>query len=218
MKKTQIIVGHYGSGKTNIAVNLAIEIKKTVDLEVSLVDLDIVNPYFRAADNKELLESNGVKAILPRYANTNVDIPTPPIEIKSVFDTDCFSVFDVGGDDDGAIVLSVYKNEIINKGYDMIFVYNAYRPLTADPKDAYALMERIQEVSGLNFSGIINNSNLGCETSIETIVDSLGKVNKLSELSGVDVLYTSVIDTLDISDLPSDNDYKIIKNITKHLF
>lgn len=218
MKKIQIIVGHYGAGKTNVAVNLALEIKKSIN-DVSLVDLDIVNPYFRAADNKTLLEENGIKPILPRFANTNVDIPTPPIEIKSVFDSDCYSVFDVGGDDDGAIVLSVYKNEIIKKSYDMLFVYNAYRPLIEDPVDAFNLMKRIEKVSGLRFSGIVNNSNLGAETCADTIIGSTLKVKSLSSYSGVEIVATTISEDVDISSLPSELDnIKIIKNITKQLF
>ena len=218
MKKIQIIVGHYGSGKTNIAVNLALEVRKKVNDIVSLVDLDIVNPYFRAADNKDLLESNGVKAILPKYANTNVDIPTPPIGIKSVFDTDCYSVFDVGGDDDGAIVLSVYKNEIISKGYEMFYVYNSYRPLTSDPNDAFLLLKRIEEVSGLKFNWIINNSNLGYETNGQTVINSLPKAMKLSELSGLPIKYTTICDFVDSDKFPVDLNIKYIKNITKQLF
>lgn len=218
MNKIHIFVGHYGSGKTNVAVNFALELRNIVDLEISLVDLDIVNPYFRAADNKALLNQNGIKTILPCYANTNVDIPTPPIEIKSVFDSDCYSVFDVGGDDDGAIVLSVYKEQIISQGYDMYFVYNSYRPLTSDPFDAFLLMKRIEEVSGLKFSGIINNSNLGVETTVEVVNESIPKVNELSTLSGCSVLFTTIMDHIDKSKLPNEQKFKIIKNVTKQLF
>lgn len=218
MKKIQIIVGHYGSGKTNIAVNLAIDIKNKVSEEVTLVDLDIVNPYFRAADNKDLLIENGIRPILPRFANTNVDIPTPPVEIKSVFDTDCYSVFDVGGDDDGAIVLSVYKELIKNKGYEMYFVYNAYRPLISDVNDAFALLKRIEAVSGLSFSGIINNSNLGFETDKKTVFDSIEKASELSEISSLPIVFTSVSDVLSSEDLSFINNLKFIKNVTKQLF
>ena len=218
MNKIQIIVGHYGSGKTNVAVNMALDIKRKVYKPVSLVDLDIVNPYFRAADNHQLLLDNGIKPIMPRYANTNVDIPTPPIEIKSVFDSDCFSVFDVGGDDDGAIVLSVYKNQIIAQGYDMYFVYNSFRPLTSDPNDAFLLMKRIEEVTGLEFRGIINNSNLGIETTSDIIIDSFENAVLLSNISGKNIIYTTVMDYVDVSNLPVDINYNVIKNITKQLF
>lgn len=218
MNKIQIIVGHYGSGKTNVAVNMALDIKRKVDKPVSLVDLDIVNPYFRAADNHQLLLDNGIKSIMPRYANTNVDIPTPPLEIKSVFDSDCFSVFDVGGDDDGAIVLSVYKNQIIAQGYDMYFVYNSFRPLTSDPNDAFLLMKRIEEVTGLEFRGIINNSNLGIETTSDIIIDSFENAVLLSNISGKNIICTTVMDYVDVSNLPVDIRYNVIKNITKQLF
>ena len=212
MKKIQIIVGHYGSGKTNVAVNMAIRLINIAESQVSLVDLDIVNPYFRAADNKDLLESNGIKAILPKYANTNVDIPTPPIEIKSVFDTDCYSVFDVGGDDDGAIVLSVYRDQIISKGYEMYFIYNVYRPLTSDPNDAFILMKNIEKVTGLQFTGIINNSNLGIETTVDDVLDSINKANTLSNLSGVNVICTTVLENFDLSLFPN-NLKKLLRRI-----
>lgn len=218
MKKIQIIVGHYGSGKTNVAVNMAIRLTNIAESQVSLVDLDIVNPYFRAADNKDLLESNGIKAILPKYANTNVDIPTPPIEIKSVFDTDCYSVFDVGGDDDGAIVLSVYRDQIISKGYEMYFIYNVYRPLTSDPNDAFILMKNIEKVTGLQFTGIINNSNLGIETTVDDVLDSINKADTLSNLSGVNVICTTVLENFDLSLFPNNLNITPIKNITKQLF
>ena len=218
MKKIQIIVGHYGSGKTNVAVNMAIRLTNIAESQVSLVDLDIVNPYFRAADNKDLLESNGIKAILPKYANTNVDIPTPPIEIKSVFDTDCYSVFDVGGDDDGAIVLSVYRDQIISKGYEMYFIYNIYRPLTSDPNDAFILMKNIEKVTGLQFTGIINNSNLGIETTVDDVLDSINKADTLSNLSGVNVICTTVLENFDLSLFPNNLNITPIKNITKQLF
>lgn len=218
MKKIQIIVGHYGSGKTNVAVNMAIRLTNIAESQVSLVDLDIVNPYFRAADNKDLLESNGIKSILPKYANTNVDIPTPPIEIKSVFDTDCYSVFDVGGDDDGAIVLSVYRDQIISKGYEMYFIYNVYRPLTSDPNDAFILMKNIEKVTGLQFTGIINNSNLGIETTVDDVLYSINKANTLSNLSGVNVICTTVLENFDLSLFPNNLNITPIKNITKQLF
>ena len=107
MKKITIIAGHYGVGKTNIAVALAMELRKEAG-KAAIADLDIVNPYFRVADNASMLREHDIVALIPPYANTNVDIPTLPESFRTVFDTDIPSVLDVGGDDDGAIVLAAY--------------------------------------------------------------------------------------------------------------
>ena len=137
MKKITIIAGHYGVGKTNIAVALALELRKEAG-KAAIADLDIVNPYFRVADNASMLREHDIVALIPPYANTNVDIPTLPESFRTVFDTDIPSVLDVGGDDDGAIVLAAYTAEIEACGYDMYCVINMYRPMIAEPAGAAA--------------------------------------------------------------------------------
>ena len=105
MSRIKIVTGHFGSGKTEIALNLAKNLVPSV-----IVDMDTVNPYFRTADAAEEIRKSGVRVITPRYANTNVDMPTLPSEILSVFNTDENAVLDVGGDDDGAYALGAYHN------------------------------------------------------------------------------------------------------------
>ena len=113
-----IITGHYGSGKTEIAINLAQKLKNPV-----IVDMDIVNPYFRTADAKDKLEALGVKVITPEFANTNVDIPSLPPEIFSALQGTNDVILDVGGDEDGAIALGQF-NKYFQNGYEMYFVMN----------------------------------------------------------------------------------------------
>ena len=132
-----IISGPYGAGKTNIAVNLALSLAAQ-GRECRLADLDIVNPYFRSADNRVLLEGSGVETLVPEFANTNVDIPALPANYNRLFTGTGHSVADVGGDPDGAAVLGLSHDEYIAAGYTMYFVYNRYRPLTALPEDALA--------------------------------------------------------------------------------
>ncbi len=189
--KIIIVCGHYGSGKTNIAVNLAMQLAKN-NVKTALVDLDIVNPYFRAADNRHQLEALGVRCILPQFANTNVDIPCLPPEVFSVFSTDETVIFDVGGDKDGATALGFYRNAIKNCGYDMIGVCNMYRPLTSTPDEAIENLAEIELQCGLSFTSFVNNSNLGEETAEKTVTDSFEYSLEIEKKSHLPLLFTSV--------------------------
>lgn len=212
--KTIIIAGHYGAGKTNVAVALALALADR-DGGAVLVDLDTVNPYFRAADSAELLHRAGVRTINPEYANSNVDIPTLPPEIASVFVSDETAIFDVGGDD-GASALGVYEREIKSRGYEMFYVINMYRPLTAAPEDAVSLMREIESYSRLSFTGIINNSNLGAETTEKTVADSISYADEVSRLTGLPIAFTSVIGEENVPD--GAKNIFLMKNCTKKLF
>lgn len=215
-KKIIIVAGHYGAGKTNVATALAMKIKEESPSErVTLIDLDTVNPYFRAADSARELEAAGVHAIIPEFANTNVDLPTLPPEIASVFLSDGTAIFDVGGDD-GATALGVYEADIKRVGYEMLYVINMYRPLTEAPEDALAVMREIESYSRLSFTGIVNNSNLGSETDADTVLDSVGYADEVARLSGLPLKHTSFV----IRDerLGCINNPLFMKNYTKALF
>lgn len=215
-KRIIIIAGHYGSGKTNVACNLAYDFKKrNADKKVTLIDLDTVNPYFRAADSVAPLREVGIRVIIPEYANTNVDLPTLPAEIASVFLSDETVIFDVGGDD-GASALGVYERDIKAAGYDMYCVINMYRPLTETPEDTVADLHEIEDYSRLHFTGIINNSNLGDETTPDTVVSSLAYAEKVAELADIPLVYTSVFSTDNIPECI--NNPLIMKKYTKMLF
>lgn len=216
MSKITIIAGHYGSGKTNVAVALALELRRTHE-KTALADLDIVNPYFRAADSAKLLFDNGITPLIPIYANTNVDIPVLPESLRSAFDTDIYSVFDVGGDDDGAAVLAPFKKEIEESGYEMYCVINMYRPMTASPEGAAAYLRAMEQASALHFCGLINNSNLGSLTVPETVTASLGYADKVSELTGLPVYRTTALTALRgrLDHIPG---ITYIENTTKQLF
>ncbi len=173
----RIVCGHYGSGKTNVAVNLAIAEKKLYpEKTVALADLDIVNPYFRSADAADLLRNHGVIPLVPPLANSNVDIPSMPPELTSYFGVDAngekTAYIDVGGDD-GAVVLGMYATQIGAVPYEMFYVISMYRPLTANPDDAAALMHEIESLSHLRCTGIVNNSSIGEETTVEDVTDSV---------------------------------------------
>ena len=191
-KRVTIFAGHYGSGKTNIAVNYALALKKEFE-SVKIADLDIVNPYFRTKDSAKELEAAGIPLISPAFANSNVDLPALPQELYSLVQRrDCYAVLDVGGDDRGAYALGRYTPYILEENnYEMIFVANFYRPLTQTPEDALEVMREIEIAGGIPFTAIVNNSNLGNLTALEDITATENKAQALSQLAGLPILFTS---------------------------
>ncbi len=222
-----IICGHYGTGKTNIAVNLALNLKKTLlDAEITIADLDIVNPYFRTADNRILLESRGIKAAIPEFANSNVDIPVIPPHMPYIMDAGPGkrAILDVGGDD-GAVVLGMYSGMISSAGYEMLYVVNMYRPLISDPRDARECMLQIEEASRLKCTGIINNSSLGAETESSTVIESIGYAKKCADACGIPLIahtycprYTGDLENTVRGTGYGSEPFAAIDDITKKLF
>lgn len=191
-KRITLFAGHYGSGKTNVAVNYAMHLKKQGH-NVVIADLDIVNPYFRTKDSEEDLKEMGIELLCSPYAGTNVDIPAVPQTMyRVVQDKNVYAVMDIGGDDAGAIALGRFAPFINEEdNYEMIFVANFFRPLSKTPEDAYEIMKEIEKVSSIKFTAIINNSNLGEDTTAEDVISTTEKINKLSELSSLPVIMTT---------------------------
>lgn len=191
-KRLTIFAGHYGSGKTNLAVNYALKLKQQ-GCSVKIADLDIVNPYFRTKDSEAELAEAGIQLISPAYANSNVDLPALPQEIYSLVQRrDFHAVMDVGGDDRGAYALGRYTPYILEENdYRMVFVANFYRPLTQNPSDALEVMREIEAACGLRFNCIVNNSNLGNLTTSEDVEATREKAEALCSLSGLPLWFTS---------------------------
>ena len=196
-KRVTILCGHYGSGKTNVAVNMAKELKKQNE-NVLIADLDIVNPYFRTKDSAEELEKLGIKLICSEYAGTNVDIPALPQQMYSItHDKDSYAVIDVGGDDRGALALGRLSDELKSENnYEMLLVINKYRPLTPDAASTVEVMQEIEAAGKINFTGIVNNSNLGVETTAEDVLDSLSYAKEVSDATGLPLVCTTVNKTI----------------------
>ena len=203
-KRLTLFAGHYGSGKTNIAVNYAISLAKE-GKPVCIADLDIVNPYFRTADSAARLENAGVELIRPQFANSNVDLPALPAEAyKLVQNKNVYGVMDIGGDDRGAYALGRYVPYIKEEGnYRMVFVANCCRPLTRTADEALEVMREIEAACGLAFTDIVNNSNLGPLSDPQVIADSQDFIRKLCEKSGLPLYFTAVrADLAPTVDLP----------------
>ena len=168
-----ITVGHFGCGKTNISVNLAGlsgGYKKTY-----LIDYDNVNPYFRAKDAEEYLSLYGVKTISSDFANTNVDIPSvSPLVFSALTDAENGArvIFDVGGDMTGAISLGYLHGKLAALKPEVIYVFNAYRPITDTPEKAYRILKEIETSCGFSVTALVNNSNIGAETTVSDIEET----------------------------------------------
>lgn len=196
-KRITLLCGHYGSGKTNVAVNMAFDIKGEYD-NVAIADLDIVNPYFRTKDSAKELENAGIKLIASEYAGTNVDIPAMPQEMYSLtHDKTVHAVIDVGGDDRGALALGRIAPAIIEENnYECLLVINKFRPLTPDVASTLEVMREIETAGKIKFTGIVNNSNLGEETTVEDVLGSVSYAEEFSKVSGLPIKCTSVNEKL----------------------
>ena len=196
-KRLTLLCGHYGSGKTNAAVNFAFDLKKQYE-KAAIADLDIVNPYFRTKDSREALEKAGIELICSEYAGTNIDIPALPQQMYSITDDKTKKVIlDIGGDDRGALVLGRLAPAITEENdYEMLMVINCYRPLTRDTESLLEVMREIEYAGGIRFTGLVNNSNLGEETTPEDVLYSLEYADGVSIASGLPVKCTTVRDLL----------------------
>ena len=187
-KRLTLFAGHYGSGKTNIALNYALWLRKQ-GLKVTVADLDIVNPYFRTKDGEQELREAGIRLISSDYANSNVDLPALPGEAYSlVDDKSVCGVIDVGGDDRGALALGRYVPGIREEGnYEMLFVLNKARPLTRCIDDALEVFYEIEAACALPFTSIVNNTNLGPLTRPEDVIAGARFAEEVGARTGLPV-------------------------------
>ncbi len=188
-KRLTLFAGHYGSGKTNIALNYARALRRQ-KLPVTIADLDIVNPYFRTKDSEAQLRSEGIELICSPFANSNLDVPAMPTQTYAlVASRTQYGVLDIGGDDRGALALGRYAPEIRGEdNYQMLLVVNFARPLTRTAQQALGVMHEIEAACGLPFTGLVNNTNLGAQTTAQDVLDSVPPTQALAQLSGLPVV------------------------------
>ena len=190
-KRITLFAGHYGSGKTNIALNYARFLKRRGE-KVAVADLDIVNPYFRTKDSAADLAAEGIELVVSEFANSNVDFPALPKEIYALTaERGTKVVMDIGGDDRGALALGRWAPDIrAENDYEMLAVVNAARPLTRTPQDAVEVLREIEAASQLPFTGIVNNTNLGPQTTAETVLGSRAYADEIAALMKIPVRMT----------------------------
>ena len=190
-KRLTLFAGHYGSGKTNIALNYARYLKQR-SLPVTIADLDIVNPYFRTKDSEAALKAEGIDLICSAFANSNLDVPAMPKEVYALVDDRAqYGVLDIGGDDRGALALGRYVPEIKEENnYEMLLVINKARPLTRTPEAAIEVLREIESACGLAFTAIVNNTNLGLQTTAEDVLSSIPYAEAVSKLTQLPIKMT----------------------------
>ena len=196
-KRLTILCGHYGSGKTNIAVNMAFDLAAQRE-NVAIADLDIVNPYFRSKDSEDEFKARGIRLICSDFASSNVDLPSMPADLYSITDDKSMSVvLDIGGDDRGAYALGRLRDAIkAENDYEMLMVVNKFRPLTPDAESTIEVMREIEWACGIPFTGIINNSNLAGETDADDVLGSLTYAEEVAKLSNLPLVLTTVEEKL----------------------
>ena len=194
MGKVIVITGHYGSGKTNFSINLALALaQEQPQARITVCDLDIVNPYFRTADHAELFERHGIKLITPLFANTSLDIPALGFDMAGEAAQSDLLILDVGGDEQGAIALGRYADVLVGaQGLEMLYVVNRCRKLTESPQEALELMYEIEQAARLKHTGVVNNSNLGALTDEETLLRSVQYAEDICRVAGLPLRYTAV--------------------------
>lgn len=182
-----VVVGHFGSGKTEFSVNLALELAK--DHPTALADLDVVDPYFRSRECKELFDSRGIQLISSSRNCVDADVPSMPVEVMRLFDDErLYGVLDIGGDASGARVLARYRRRLKACGAEVICVVNANRPLTDTPEKAVSYVRSIEAAVGLPITGLVNNTHLCTETELGDILTGAKLLTEVSKETGIPIV------------------------------
>lgn len=195
-----IVIGAYGSGKSEISVNLALSMREQEpEQKLLLADMDIVNPYYRSADAADLLADHGIRLISPSYAGTNVDAPVVGGEMYVIFDDDSYKgVFDIGGEDMGAVVLGTLAKRLENIDYQLLMAVNTNRPFTSSPEQIAEMSVELAEAAGLKIDGYINNTNLLEMTEPQNVREGEDMVIEASKITGIPLVATAMME--DVAD------------------
>ena len=197
-----IIIGAYGSGKSEISVNMSLAQRKALpDRKLLIADLDIVNPFYRSSDCASVLEEAGIRLVTPMYAGSNVDAPVLPPDMYVIFDDESYQgIFDIGGEDMGALVLGSIRKRIENTDAVIYMAVNALRPFTSDAEQIAIMTNELAAAAGFKIDGYINNTNLLEETTAEMVAEGEKKILDASAITGIPVVANCVMEGIDIPD------------------
>ena len=202
--RISIVTGHYGTGKTEFAVNLALAMAAEGQ-RVMVADLDIVNPYFRSRERRAVLEQAGVQLISSSQSCADADVPALPAELLTILENRLLrGILDIGGDPVGARVLARFRPKITAEDYQLIYVLNARRPEVRETENAIAYLRGIEATTGLTCTGIVNTTHLCGETTAADIRKGAALAAAVSRETGIPVLCHVAVERLaeEVSDLP----------------
>lgn len=191
-----IIIGAYGSGKSEIAVNMSLAQRKALpDKKLLIADLDIVNPFYRSSDCASVLEEAGIRLVTPLYAGSNVDAPVLPPDMYVIFDDESYrGIFDIGGEDMGALVLGSLKQRIENTDAVIYMAVNTLRPFTSDPEQIAVMTNELSAAAGFKIDGYLNNTNLLEETTAELLAEGEAKIMEASKITGIPLVANCIME------------------------
>ena len=197
-----IIIGAYGSGKSEIAVNMSLAQRKALpDKKLLIADLDIVNPFYRSSDCASALEAEGIRLVTPMYAGSNVDAPVLPPDMYVIFDDESYQgIFDIGGEDMGALVLGSLKKRIENTDAVIYMAVNTLRPFTSDAEQITIMTNELAAAAGFKIDGYLNNTNLLEETTSDMLVEGEAKILEASKITGIPLVANCVMEDVQIPD------------------
>lgn len=190
MSRTIVVMGHYGSGKTEFSVNLAMKLRKTCD-KLALLDMDIANPYFRSRERQKLLQDAGVSVIFNEYGyDIAEDLPAITAKVRGPLENPKFTtIVDVGGNDSGARIINQFRKYFVSEETERYLVINGNRFETDTLEGAMFHLEQIQEEIRLNVNGLINNTHMLAETTVEDVIKGHELCRQVSRETGIPIVW-----------------------------
>ena len=209
-KRVRLFIGHYGSGKSEVSINYVIKLREQVDGEVALADLDVVNVYFRSREKKDLMKELGITPIDSSIETNTLDVPAVSAEVmRPLHNKTSNYVLDVGGDNVGGRVVGRFAEHFNSDEYDMFFVVNANREKTQTAQEVLGYIDAIEASSKLKVTGLINNTHLLRETTVEDVLKGLEVVREVSKIKNIPIKYVCCIESI-LDQIPKDLEGEIL--------
>ncbi|MBC6695719.1 ATP-binding protein [Terrisporobacter mayombei] len=203
-KRVRLFIGHYGSGKSEVSINYVTKLRELVDGEVAIADLDVVNVYFRSREKKDMMKQLGITPIDSSIQTTTLDVPAVSAEVmRPLHDNKVNYVVDVGGDNVGARVVGRFSKHFKESDYDMFCVVNANREKTQTAQEVLGYIDAMEAASKLKVTGLINNTHLLRETTIEDVLKGQEIVREVAKIKNLPIKYVCCLENL-VEHLPSD--------------
>ncbi|MGM0445328.1 MAG: ATP-binding protein [Bacillota bacterium] len=218
-KRITVFTGNFGSGKTEVSLNYALHLKENHGInKIAVVDLDVINPYFRSREKSDLMEEMGIEVIYPKKLKY-ADLPIITPDINRLLQNDnYYGVIDVGGDKDGATVLGSIADSVKKTDYELNLVVNTKRPFTNNVEGIVEMRDTIEEASKISVDNLVCNINVGESTTIEDIKEGYTTVKKAAHKLNLPIKFISIKEDLleDLEKSKYDEELFTIKRFLKN--